>query len=307
MHLSTPHPAGSPARFSRRAVLLTLASGALAACGSVAAPDESQTAKLTSSTPGFTRIPYGSDPSQFGDLVLPDGSASSLPVVVLVHGGGWEAGFTLDQFVPHTKDLIARGVAVWNIEYRALGDGGGWPSTFEDVSAAVDALAGAGQQAANNRLDLSRVHAVGHSAGGHLATWLAGRSHMPWDAPGFAPGVPIQSVVALAPVLDLEAFATSTTMPNLVDLMGGSPADEPQRYALGSPIRTLPLGIPVTCVHGDADATVPVWQSVEYVDAAKAVGDPATLHVLPGFDHDAVADVGGDGWAVVRDAVSTWL
>jgi acetyl esterase/lipase len=203
------------------------------------------------------RIGYGPDPSQFGDLYLPAGSASVLPVVVLPHGGGWKAGSTLDLFTPYLRELATRGVAAWNLEYREVGDGGGWPNTFQDAASGVDALTGPVQRATGNRLNTRRVRAVGHSAGGHLAVWLAGRPKLPAGAPGAAPAVRLTAAVGMAPVLDLEQAATVDGDRNVVNLMGGTPTQQPARYAVGSPIRMLPVGIPVTCVHGDADTTVP--------------------------------------------------
>lgn len=259
-------------------------------------------ARTSTPAPGPLYVGYGADSSQFGSLLLPRTVDVTVPVVVLIHGGGWQAGSTLDEFTPHAEELAESGVAVWNIEYRAVGNGGGWPTTLEDVAAAVDALAGPVQEASGNRLDTGRVRVVGYSAGGQLAVWLAGRPHMPAGAPGANPLVLISAVVGLAPVLDLEFAAHTDSTPNVVDFMGGTTADHPDRYELASPIRKLPVGIPVTCVHGDNDTTVPVTQSQRYVTAAKAAGDPAQLMELAGVDHKAVVDIAGKGWEFSRGA-----
>ncbi len=291
-------------RLSRRTLLLGLLGLVVAGCargsGLAGQAVPATTARKSS---GPTRISYGSDRSQFGDLYLPGTSAATVPVVVLIHGGGWQSGYTLAGLAPHAKDLLGRGVAVWNIEYRAVGNGGGWPGTFQDVAAAVDALATDVQAAAQGRLDLSRVRVVGHSAGGHLAVWAAGRPSLPSDAPGARPAVMVEAAVGLAPVLDLQTMATyDDPEGNVSGLIGGSPTMWPQRYIWASPTSALPLGLPVTCVHGDADETVPVSQSVQYVAAATAAGDPAHLEVLSGIDHNAVVDLGGRGWALARTA-----
>src|SRR5438128_11681154 len=94
-------------------------------------------------------------------------------------------------------DLAAHGLAAWNLEYRRVGAGGGWPETFTDVAAGTDALSDL------ELLDSERVVAVGHSAGGHLAFWLAARPTLPADAPGAAPRVRIRAAVSQAGVLDL--------------------------------------------------------------------------------------------------------
>jgi acetyl esterase/lipase len=167
----------------------------------------------------------------------------------------------------------------------------------------VDALLGPVQQAAAGRLDLHQVTAIGHSAGGHLAVWLAGRPRLPSGAPGAGPAVPVGAVIALAPVVDLEQAVVSGGDRNVVNLMGGTPAEQPTRYALGSPIRRLPVGIPVFCIHGDADTTVPVSQSQRYVAAAKVAGDPARLLELSGVTHSGVVDLSGEGWRVARTSL----
>ena len=118
---------------------------------------------------------YGSDPAQFGELWLPDGG--QLGTVVVLHGGFWQAAYDLSLGRPLAADLAARGYAAWNLEYRRVGGGGGWPATFEDVAAGIDLLAAL-------PVETSRVVAVGHSAGGHLGVWAAGRAGLPDGAPG---------------------------------------------------------------------------------------------------------------------------
>lgn len=91
------------------------------------------------------RIDYptldGTDPEQnWGDLYLPAGEqkVDSIPLVVLIHGGAWQAQLGANLFDPFARDLAARGMAVYNLEYRRVGSGGGWPTTFEDISQALD-------------------------------------------------------------------------------------------------------------------------------------------------------------------------
>jgi acetyl esterase/lipase len=136
--------------------------------------------------------------------------------------------------------------------------GGGWPTTFDDVAAAVDALAGPVQEAAGGRLPLDRVVAVGHSAGGHLVAWLAARPGLPPGAPGGHPQVRLRGAVSQAGVLDLvDAFEQRLGRDAVLELLGGPPAAVPDRYALASPIARVPIGVPVIGVHGTADDRVP--------------------------------------------------
>jgi acetyl esterase/lipase len=150
------------------------------------------------------RLAYGQAVDQFGDLYLPS-TPGPHPVAVLLHGGCWQAKYDLQPLGNLCHALRAGGLAVWSLEYRRLGAGGGWPTTFQDVAAGSDFLRNLAPRFA---LDLSRVVAVGHSAGGHLALWLAGRHCLPPDSLLFGER-PLQlaGVVALAGIPDLAAAA----------------------------------------------------------------------------------------------------
>ncbi|WP_233159759.1 S9 family peptidase [Pseudonocardia sp. MH-G8] len=255
------------------------------------------------SGPGARRIAYGEHPSQFGELTLPAGTPRG--VAVVVHGGFWRQARGLELGRPLAADLADAGLAAWNVEYRRVGGDGGWPATFEDVATAVDLLAGPVQEAAGGRLPLDRVVAVGHSAGGHLGTWLAARPGLPEGAPGAGPAVRLRGVVSQAGVLDLvDAEQRGVGSGAASDLLGGGPDELPDRYALASPIARLPLGVPVVCVHGTADANVPIRQSERFVAAA---GDAAELVTLPGADHFAVIDPDTEAWRACRDGVERLL
>ncbi len=157
--------------------------------------------------------PYGTARSQFGELFLPDGDGP-FPVAVLIHGGFWRARHGRKQSRPLCADLAARGWAAWNVEYRRLGDGGGFPRTLDDVAAAVDHLTEVPAHRPG-ALDLSRVVAIGHSAGGHLAAWLATRE---------VARVPVTGVVAQAGVLDLRMASALALSDGVVhELLGGTP------------------------------------------------------------------------------------
>ncbi|MEV0759029.1 alpha/beta fold hydrolase [Nocardia sp. NPDC050435] len=249
------------------------------------------------------RIPYGPEPDTFGDLYLPEGTVGRLPVVVMIHGGGWAQNRTLTHFAPISHSLAEAGVAVWSIEYRRVHGAGGWPVTLADVAAAVAALATVVQARAGHRLDLRRVHLAGHSAGGHLAAWVAGRHTLPAEAPGVRPGFRPRSAILMAGVLDLELAATHGRDAFVRDLLGGLPDQVPERYRTASPIRQLPVGVRLLAVHGDADRVVPLDQSRRYVDTAIARGDNARLLVLPGVGHAEFVDVASAAWARTRQTI----
>ena len=246
-------------------------------------------------------IPYAEGPHRFGELTLPPGEVRG--VVVVVHGGFWRHAYDLSLGRPLAADLATTGLAAWNIEYRRVGGGGGWPATFDDVAAAVDALAGPVQDVAEGRLPLDRVVALGHSAGGHLAAWLAARPGLPEGAPGASPLVTLRGAVSQAGVLDLvDAAEHGVGQGAVVDLLGGTPAAVPDRYALASPIARVPIGVPVIGVHGTADDRVPIRQTERF---AAASGDRWTE--LPGVDHFAVIDPTTPAFAACRAAVEEIL
>jgi acetyl esterase/lipase len=250
------------------------------------------------------RTAYGPHPDQFVELALPAGTGPApvvpAPVVVVLHGGFWRAAHGVELARPLAADLATTGLAAVAVEYRRVGAGGGWPATLEDVAAALDALPG---QAGADRLDLSDVAVVGHSAGGHLAAWAAGRSRLPEGAPGARPRVRVAAAVLQAGVLDLERAAAQRLGDGAVQqLLGGEPADVPERYATADPVRLVPAGVDVLCVHGSGDDVVPAEQSTRYAAAAAARGVHVDVRLVPG-DHGVLIDPAGEPWALVRD----WL
>jgi len=237
---------------------------------------------------------YGDDPAQFGELWLPDGE--SLGTVVVIHGGFWRARYDLSLGRPLAADLAKRGYAAWNLEYRRALAGGGWPGTFEDVAAGIDLLA-------TLPVDTERVVAIGHSAGGHLAAWAAGRGKLPAGAPGASPKVAVTGVVAQAGVLALADCARERVGDRAAfDLMGGGPDKLPEEYRLADPIAAVPLPVPVLCLHSLGDENVPYSYSERYVAAATAAGGQASLRQQYG-DHFTLIDPASHDWAQVIAAL----
>ena len=218
-------------------------------------------------------------------------------MVVLIHGGFWRARYKLRLEDDLVADLARRGWAVWNLEYRRLGwrSRGGWPATFEDVAAGIDLLGELDQP-----LDLARVVGVGHSAGGHLAFWAAGRPGFPAGAPGAEPRIRLAGAIAQAGVVDLrEGLRLQLSHGVVRRLLGGTPDKHPRRYELASPVERLPLGASRLLVHGDADDVVPISIARGYQRRALAAGDPCELIELPGVGHMEHVDPRSAAWPPV--------
>jgi len=246
---------------------------------------------------------YGSDDLQHGELRLPPGPGPH-PVAIVVHGGCWLSQSGLDHVRPLATALAEAGVATWTPEYRRLGDdGGGWPGTFLDVAHAADHLR---TLARHHPLDLDWVVAVGHSAGGHLALWLASRPTLSTDSE-VATGdpLPLLAVVSLAGIPDLsEAIAEQICGDAAARLLGGN---DPEVLRAASPAERLPLGVPQELVAGACDPIVPPAVGRRYAAAAAAAGDDITLRVVDGVGHFELVAPGSPAWPAVLDAVTRAL
>jgi acetyl esterase/lipase len=250
-------------------------------------------------TPDAT-VSYGPDPIQKVDVWLPR-SAGPHPVAVMVHGGCWTTAIadrTLMDWV--ADDLRRSGVAVWNIDYRGVDRaGGGYPGTFADAAKAIDQLF---VFAAKYKLDTRRVVAVGHSAGGHLALWLAARAKLPATSPLHTDHpLRIAHVVSLGGLPDLEATANSPDNgcgTEVVAKLVGSDRHDP--YADTSVPRLLPLGVTQDLVNGREDRIIPYRMATDYVARATAAGDRATLHTVPNTGHVELVTPDTAAWQTAK-------
>lgn len=259
------------------------------------------------------RYDYGQDPSQWGELFLPEIPAGKRHrgVVVVIHGGYWRAQYGAELGEPLARDLADHGIAAWNLEYRRAGNGGGWPGTFDDVLAGIDKLAALAEP---HSLDLSRVAALGHSAGGHLAVWAAGRDRLgplgPVEGTQLAnknDGVRLTGVVSQSGVLNLaEAERLGLSNGAVRNLLGGPSSEFPGRYRAADPLAALPLNVPVYAVHAEDDADVPLIMSTSYVEAGRSGRVPPRLVPVPG-DHFALIDPQAEAYVTCRELVRELL
>jgi len=304
----------------RTFVLRTLAGAATAVVGGFAAACSPGAEGDTSSVKGDAvkrhKYQYGEDASQWGELFLPELPAGGehRGVVVVIHGGYWRSQYGAELGEPLAKDLAANGMAAWNLEYRRAGNGGGWPNTFIDVLAGIDKLH---ELATKHTLNLGSVVALGHSAGGRLAAWAAGRGKlaqlgMP-DADRQilrrqdASAVHLTGVVSQSGLLNLaEAEQLNLSNGAVSNLLGGSSTKYPLRHKYADPMTTLPLAVPVIAVHGADDDTVPLSQSQAYVGAGTAEHMATRLVMVPG-DHYALIDTKTPAYRTCRELIRTLL
>lgn len=246
------------------------------------------------------RYAYGADSQQFGELTLPQ-SAPPHPVVILVHGGGYRELYDINPLGGLAASLAADGFAVWNIEYRRQGNGGDFPQMFLDVAAAADYLR---QIASEQRLNLDQVISTGHSAGGHLALWLAARHRIEDISPLYVETpLTIHAVLALAPIADVGLLASEESPSDaLLAVMGGRPAQAPANYRNGCPAELLPIGKPQTIIVGSEDTSI-LDNARAYVNAATELGDAPMLTVLPGAGHFEVVSAPSPAWNEARRAL----
>lgn len=254
------------------------------------------------------RVAYGPGEFQFGDLWMPALDAGKrAPVIVFIHGGWWKAAYGLEYGGHLCADLRAYGVVVWSLEYRRVGNqGGGWPGTFQDVAAGFDFV---NELASTHALDLGRIVVAGHSAGGHLAFWLAGRPHIPEGSVLHTPhpAVAIHGAVALAGAVDLSltiALAQGEfthDRDEVEGLMGGSPEQVPERFAEGDPGQLRPLQVPQFLVQGTADDQIPPELPARWAERGSALHEAVEVTMLAGADHFDVVDPQSSAWAAVRE------
>ncbi|GAC67659.1 hypothetical protein GS4_08_02440 [Gordonia soli NBRC 108243] len=244
------------------------------------------------------------DPQQnWGEFYLPAGDqkVDTIPLVVLIHGGSWKSKLDAGTMRPYAMDLAKRGMAVYNIEYRRVGSGGGFPTTFTDVADALDHVVEIDKKYPQITTDDELV--VGHSAGAQLAMWSGTRNELNPNEVGANPKFRPTRVVSLAGPLDM-VYAAHHGNDRIVTVLGGTPEQVPQRYASVDPIQNIDPTMPVIAVHGNKDTLVPPILSERYIDAVerrKGIGD---LVIADGEDHVSIVSSNSRVYPKILDIIT---
>lgn len=255
------------------------------------------------------RIAYGSAPSQFAELFRPAGDGP-FPVLVLVHGGCWTVQFGgIGQMRSLAGALAAEGIAVWSVEYRRVDEeGGGYPGTYQDINAALDKL---GAEAARYQLDTGRIVAMGHSAGGQLVQWIAGRSRIPAGSPLFQPRpLPVREIISLGGLADLrneKDLIKHSCGRDTAQLAGLPSAARPDVFADTNAAELMPNGSHTLLVTGELDTVSPPRAARDYAARALAAGDRAEVVILPGASHYDEVAASSPSWQLLLPLVRQTL
>ena len=255
-------------------------------------------------------IQWGPGATDVADLWLPEGEGLH-PVVLMVHGGCWQKSVS-DRTVMNwaAEDLRRQGIAVWNIEYRGVDEeGGGYPGTFLDVAHAADALR---DQAAAYNLDLNRVAAFGHSAGGHLALWIAARHKLPANSPMRMDNpLKLVGVINSGGLADLKAsrgVAPRSCLSEIYgQLVGDISSTRSDVLSDTSPAEMLPLKVRQISVNGHDDGLAPPVLGESYTRRARAAGDSADVVVVLNTGHVELVSPGTEVWDIETAALKDML
>lgn len=292
---------------------LACAAMLLTACGDGGAPAEQPPSApadpvVVNADITVHRLEYATrgpaDPLQnWADFYLPAGPQrrDSIPLVVLIHGGSWKAQWGAGTMRSYAMDLARRGMAVYNVEYRRVGSGGGWPTTFTDVADALDYVVQVDERFPQITVDDELV--VGHSAGAQLAAWASTRNTLRPNEIGSEPKFRPTRVVALAGPLDMTYAATHGN-DRIVTVLGGTPTQVPQRYRSVDPIQNIDPTMPVIAIHGDRDTVVPLSQSQRYISAVDRRGGIGALIIAKGEDHVSIVDARSRAYRHILDVIT---
>jgi acetyl esterase/lipase len=285
---------------SGRAALPVLAMLGLAGCAmSAANPAPSlgmygTDSNLAPSRPDAT-IRYADHPRGLADLRVPRGQGP-FPIAVIFHGGCWKTGIADRGYMaPLATRWQQKGIATLNVDYREVGDGGGWPGSFADWADAGDLLH---DLAKDPRIDMTRLTLVGHSAGALPAQWLASAQEPDGPIGARLPAFLADAIVFDGPAdlaRDQAGFDALCEFSAVAPFMGGTSSEFPERYAAISPL-SRPARLP-NILFVQARLPAPASAALK---ALREAGDNVTVFEIPDASHFDIITPGAPAYEALE-------
>ncbi len=232
------------------------------------------------------------------DASIPEGKGP-FPTVIIVHGGGWEAGTKRTYVTPLFEPLTKAGFAWFTINYR-LAPQHRFPAAVEDVEQAVRWVK---QHARQYRVDTGRIALMGESAGGHLVALVAVRNESAFR---------VAAVVDFYGPHDLvkRERDRGEVGRNLRQFLGVDKLDEEGIAKLreASPVTYVGKGLPpFLFIHGTKDAAVPYEQSGILCDKLKQFGNRCEVYTVEGAPHGVGPWEKNPEWQGYKQKMVEWL
>ncbi|XZF16191.1 alpha/beta hydrolase fold domain-containing protein [Chitinophagaceae bacterium MMS25-I14] len=221
--------------------------------------------------------PYGADSRQVADIFLPAvRSAGQTPVIVMLHGGGWNSGDKSDFYYAGVHTLcLYYGYAVVNMNYRLSNSGNIYPSQLDDVDAVMKMIA---QHAGEWKVNAHNICFLGRSAGGSIALQYAYTRNTDNNIKG------VLDFFGPADFRD-SSYSSAPLRKDIASYLGSAVNINPQLWAAASPVTYTSTGVPTFIVQGTADTTVHPIQSAELEQQLVSNNIPCVLDTLPGRGH----------------------
>jgi len=239
-------------------------------------------------------VPGGHERNRL-DLYLPEKAARPRPVILYVHGGGWQGG---DKSNGPAFRFAAKGYAVASMNYR-FSQHATFPAQIYDCKAAVRWLRA---NARKYGLDADHIGAWGGSAGGHLVALLgttAGVKELEGPGGNEEQSSRVQAVVDWFGPTD---FLTVGAKETRTQLLGGDPQTNKEKALKASPMTYVSKdAAPFLIMHGDEDQTVPIAQSETFAAALKKAGADATFVVIKGGKHGGALFTNAESMKLIED------
>jgi acetyl esterase/lipase len=254
-------------------------------------------ANLAASRPDAV-LRYADHARGFAELRLPQGKGP-FPLAVIYHGGCWKTGIASQAYMaPLATRWQQLGIATLNVDYREVGDGGGWPGSFADWAGSTKLIE---EVAARYPIDRARVTLVGHSAGALPAQWLA--SDQAADGPlGTRAATEVRAAIVLDGPGDVgaerAAFHALCQFAAVDPFMGGAPDAAPERYAALSPAAAAPQLAELLFVQARLPAPSAATQAALAAGAARVA-----VRENPGASHFAIITPGNPAYAANEAAM----